>query len=748
MRSHGIRTTTVTQHATGDDITGDDNFTATTATTSTITESGSNAAGSYTLTTTKTVTQTRQQQGDDVSGGYSATLSDDSTTVNQETNAAGGYTETVTDDSTGTETGDSVTGDATTTTSGTLTSDLQDQAGDVAVTEDSSGTYTLLKTSNSITGDYSLSRTDTASYSMTETGSNFTLGESGSNTWTTEETGNTQTGAYSRSVTGSDGYTLTETGSNAAGNYSETVQGSESYTQTETGNTASQAFSRTEGGSGTYTRRTTAPGPPCPATAAATPTTARRAATGVRAASASRRPAATATACWRRSPTWRTRPATAGPATSTSPPSAIRLPTRRRCSFSPGQDWIPGWPRFGRLLVQRQSGGILSWDNYLGRIRGGGFDNTSNFFAGWSDSLTFGMTGGFRALLGYNDVVDPTSLSYNIGVGVGAVHNAGMGNYWGTAYGVSTLAANYGQWSLDNQGSSLALNAGVARWVRLAGRTGQAVTAVCGLAKPAGFLWQVSPAASLVVTAFGINGLRNWWNALWQADKSKWTVMDWADNLLPPLAGLAAGFSPGAIKDFRQGMASGAAFQANPRAWIDRVNPGGNFNRLFKGRPAAAENPPVLEEAPTVQSRFDELAQIRQQRGMPNTGNRAADGVVAKLEINGQEFFDVNGHGKGDGATWERLAEEAQAAGREARMPNLQSQRHAEGGVFFQAAPAGVRGGRAHLFVDADVCGCATSQGIRNMLRCLGIDEVIVHTPNCREGFVIRAYGVAGGKRL
>jgi len=47
----------------------------------------------------------------------------------------------------------------------------------------------------------------------------------------------------------------------------------------------------------------------------------------------------------------------------------------------------------------------------------------SNFFAGWADTLTFGLTQKIRQSLGYDDVVDKSSGMYGLGQNVGTVHS-------------------------------------------------------------------------------------------------------------------------------------------------------------------------------------------------------------------------------------------------------------------------------------------------------------------------------------
>ena len=69
---------------------------------------------------------------------------------------------------------------------------------------------------------------------------------------------------------------------------------------------------------------------------------------------------------------------------------------------------------------------VISWDYPLGDMQTGWFAQTSNFFAGWGDTLSFGLTSGFRSLLGYNSAVDFESNAYFGGQIVGTFHGFAM----------------------------------------------------------------------------------------------------------------------------------------------------------------------------------------------------------------------------------------------------------------------------------------------------------------------------------
>jgi RHS repeat-associated protein len=83
-------------------------------------------------------------------------------------------------------------------------------------------------------------------------------------------------------------------------------------------------------------------------------------------------------------------------------------------------------PRTGRWL-QRDPIGAASGDPNLYRYCGNDpinaadpsgldwLDDAANFFAGWGDTLTFGLTGTIRRWLGLDDVVDRCSGGYQGG---------------------------------------------------------------------------------------------------------------------------------------------------------------------------------------------------------------------------------------------------------------------------------------------------------------------------------------------
>jgi RHS repeat-associated protein len=90
---------------------------------------------------------------------------------------------------------------------------------------------------------------------------------------------------------------------------------------------------------------------------------------------------------------------------------------------------------------------VNAWDNVLGHHRIGWFAQGSNFFAGWGDTLSFGLTSYARQGLGYDDVVDYDSGAYFGGQVVGTGYSFVIGWYAGApvpASGVWAYRATQG----------------------------------------------------------------------------------------------------------------------------------------------------------------------------------------------------------------------------------------------------------------------------------------------------------------
>lgn len=119
-------------------------------------------------------------------------------------------------------------------------------------------------------------------------------------------------------------------------------------------------------------------------------------------------------------------------------------------------------------------------------------------------------------------------------------------------------------------------------------------------------------------------------------------------------------------------------------------------------------------------SAFDDLAQMRQSLSLSDRD------VLARLDINGQSFYGVNGPGV-----------------QHPKLPNVtyQSLRHAEGDAFSQAIASGIQGGEANLFVDSTPCPfCRNS--LAGYAKALGLNKMNVYTPEGLYGWYDAVKGV------
>lgn len=115
---------------------------------------------------------------------------------------------------------------------------------------------------------------------------------------------------------------------------------------------------------------------------------------------------------------------------------------------------------------------------------------------------------------------------------------------------------------------------------------------------------------------------------------------------------------------------------------------------------------------------FQELAQYRQQLGLPIAGSETDRTTIAKLEISGRNFFGVN-----SGSNPSRRAITLTL--------NPISRTHAEADAFQQAFDAGLKGGKARLIVDRDLCrACGQNGGVRGMARQLNLEELEIISPS------------------
>ena len=118
---------------------------------------------------------------------------------------------------------------------------------------------------------------------------------------------------------------------------------------------------------------------------------------------------------------------------------------------------------------------------------------------------------------------------------------------------------------------------------------------------------------------------------------------------------------------------------------------------------------------------FQDLAEHRQELGLPIAGSESDRSTVAKLEIGEKGFFGIN------------FSSNPNPRSITLRV-NPISRSHAEADALQQAFDAGVRGGRARLVVDRDLCrACGQNGGVKGMARQLGLEELEVISPSGRE---------------
>ena len=90
--------------------------------------------------------------------------------------------------------------------------------------------------------------------------------------------------------------------------------------------------------------------------------------------------------------------------------------------------------------------------------------------------------------------------------------------------------------------------------------------------------------------------------------------------------------------------------------------------------------------------------------------------TVSRLDVGGQSFYGISAHGQ-------PITMEVNAI----------SKAHAEADAFQQALNAGVRSDTAVLYIDnvKGLCGaCGSNGGLGSMMRSLGVDSLMVVTPN------------------
>ena len=118
---------------------------------------------------------------------------------------------------------------------------------------------------------------------------------------------------------------------------------------------------------------------------------------------------------------------------------------------------------------------------------------------------------------------------------------------------------------------------------------------------------------------------------------------------------------------------------------------------------------------------FQELAEFRQQLNLPLAGSESDRATVAKLEIGSSEFFGIS---SGSNPNPRKIT----------LRVNPISKTHAEADAIQQAFDAGIRGGRARLVVDRDLCrACGQNGGVKGMAKQLDLEELEIISPSGRE---------------
>jgi hypothetical protein len=115
---------------------------------------------------------------------------------------------------------------------------------------------------------------------------------------------------------------------------------------------------------------------------------------------------------------------------------------------------------------------------------------------------------------------------------------------------------------------------------------------------------------------------------------------------------------------------------------------------------------------------FQELAAYREQLSLPPAGSEIDRDTVAKLEIGGMVFFGVN---SSSNPTRRQIT----------LRVNPISRTHAEADAFQQAYDLGIRGGKARLIVDRDLCrACGQNGSVKGMAKQLDIEELEIISPS------------------
>jgi hypothetical protein len=105
---------------------------------------------------------------------------------------------------------------------------------------------------------------------------------------------------------------------------------------------------------------------------------------------------------------------------------------------------------------------------------------------------------------------------------------------------------------------------------------------------------------------------------------------------------------------------------------------------------------------------------------------RTDKSAIAKLEVGGQSFFGINSSDN--------------PYSREIKFHvNPITKTHAEADAFQQAYDAGIKGGKARLIVDRDLCtACGLRGGVNSMAWQLGIEELEIIAPSGSKTIIVK----------
>ena len=177
------------------------------------------------------------------------------------------------------------------------------------------------------------------------------------------------------------------------------------------------------------------------------------------------------------------------------------------------------------------------------------------------------------------------------------------------------------------------------------------------------------------------------------------------------------------------GIAAGEAGETEGRegkgAGEKASNAAGNKNEKSAPKTSKKETAKpeinVTDEAINAYEKdFQDLADYRKRKKMPEAGSENDDSTAAKLIIGDNEYY-----GKNAGQTKADVIEEL--------IVNPQTATHAEGDVFYQAKTKkdGVNSTKATIILDRYPCkSCGINGGIRGMAKQLGITDLTIVTPS------------------